>query len=59
MYFVFIFCRLRPFFATNCKDSASREENKINVFIFSPEAPPILFKDSASRLLFAAYLIQR
>ena len=35
-----------------CKDSASREENKINAFIFSPEAQPIFSKDSASRLCF-------
>ena len=28
------------------KDSASREENKISALIFSPEAPPILSKDS-------------
>jgi len=26
------------------KDSASREENKINLFIFYPEAQPILSK---------------
>ena len=36
----------------NCKDSASREENKISSLIFYPEAPPILLKDSASYLFF-------
>jgi hypothetical protein len=31
------------------KDSARREENKINLFVFYSEPPPILSKDSARR----------
>ena len=50
MYFVFLFCRLRLFFATNCKDSASRAQYKKSWLFFIAEAPPILSKDSASRL---------
>ena len=33
----------------NCKDSASREENKISSLIFYPEAPPILLKVTIKR----------
>ena len=42
-----------------CKDSASREENKISSLIFSPEAPPILSKDSASRLCCSAFILSK
>ena len=49
MYFVFHFCWLRPFFATNCKDSASRAQYKKSSLFFIAEAPPILSKDSDKR----------
>ena len=57
-----------------CKDSASRAQYKKSWLFFVAEAPPILSKDSASRLfarrlsylkivqavfLLAAYLLQR
>ena len=32
-----------------CKDSANREQYKMNSFIFIAEMPPILYKDSANR----------
>jgi hypothetical protein len=34
-----------------CKDSASREQYKKSALFFIAEAPPILSKDSASRIL--------
>ena len=33
----------------SCKDSASREENKISLLIFYPEAPSILLKVTIKR----------
>lgn len=40
-----------------CKDSANREENKMNIFIFYPEMQPILSKDSANRIQYKANLL--
>ena len=47
LFFFFVGCG--SFSQLNCKDSASRAQYKKSSLFFIAEAPPILFKDSASR----------
>lgn len=42
-----------------CKDSANREQCKINIFIFMAEMPPILFKDKTYCSICLTYSIQK